>query len=127
MAASTLHGTVGEVDPKFVFAKRIDPFDHIPRLEERLTGRSFDLIVAEFSSVPPIALDEGGEGFVAAMSESMVSALASADQEQLNNVAVLWSQTEEFEERADPHELAGLLGDCRRTRGPGCSSCGSQK
>ena len=107
VAASAIDGEM----PPFVFAKRIDPFEAIPRVEGLLTGRSCDTIQREFISKPPIAIDEGGEGFIAAMSEPLAAALASADRAQLADVAVSWAQIEEFEGRAQADGLADLLGE----------------
>jgi hypothetical protein len=109
IAASTIVRSINEVDPDFLFANGVDPFEALPRLEELLTGRSCDAIRREFSSQPPVALAEGGEGFIAAMSEPLAAALASADREQLTDVAVPLSQIEEFEGRAQPDHIAAFL------------------
>lgn len=80
-----------------------EPLVQLGTLEELLTGRPYEDIVADDRI---IADADGGERLVMRVSQSLVRALASASSQDLSEVAVPWSQTEEFWGQADPAELA---------------------
>ena len=69
------------------------------KLEELLTGRSFDEILAE---VRVVATRDGGERLVVAMTESLQRALALLGDEEVGEIADKW---------ASPDQLYGTGGD----------------
>lgn len=91
-----------------VSLKGIDPVVQLGTLEALLTGRSFDELLADLPA-DPLAIKNDGEQLVVALSRGITSALASATPESLDEVAVPWSQTDEFWGAADPAELAAAL------------------
>lgn len=106
-----------------VSAKDIDPVVQLGTLEELLTGRSFDDVVDDPRSGHAVAVRDGGERLVLTLTDALSLALASASEEALEQVAVPWSETEEFWNAADPADLAGFLKDlaglARRSGGSG--------
>jgi hypothetical protein len=103
--------------------KGIDPLVQLGTLEECLTGRSYDDVIEDPRSGKSIASADGGERLVLTITDSLAAALAGASDERLSEVAVPWSQTEEFWGEADPEELAEFLRDfaalARRAEGVG--------
>lgn len=91
--------------------KGIDPLVQLGTLEELLTGRPYDDVVADPRSGKDLASANGGELLVLTITDSLAAALANASDERLAEVAVPWSQTEEFWGQADPEELAEFLRD----------------
>lgn len=89
--------------------KGIDPLVQLGTLEEVLTGRAYDDIVADPRSMEVLASRDGGEGLVVTITDSLAAALVTASDERLVEVAVPWSQTEEFWGQADPTDLAEFL------------------
>ena len=92
-------------------AKGIDPRVQLGTLEELLTGRAYDDVVADPRSGKDLASRDGGEGLVLTITDSLAGALVAASDEQLAEVAMPWSQTEEFWGQADPGDLAEFLRD----------------
>lgn len=99
----------------------IDPVVQMGTLEELLTGRDFEEILDGDGEV--IADRDGGQRLVVRLSTDVTEALAGASDERLAEVAVPWSQTEEFWGEGDPDVLAGFLRDlaalARDARGRG--------
>ncbi|MFJ5958442.1 hypothetical protein ACIQC5_21085 [Paenarthrobacter sp. NPDC092416] len=94
-----------------VSVKNIDPVVQLGTLEELLTGRSFDDVMDNPRSGHAVADRDGGERLVLTLTEALSAALASASDQALEQVAVPWSETEEFWNAADPADLAGFLKD----------------
>ena len=88
--------------------KGVDPIVNMGTLDEILTGRSFDEVLAD-RSAEVIAERDDGEGFVARLSTTLQSALAGADERRLKEAGVPWAATEEFGGLEDPAELGECL------------------
>lgn len=88
----------------------IDPAVQIGTLEELLTGRSFDDILQDPRASEPLgpATSEDEHGVVT-LTDQLLDALAGADRASLADVAVPWSETEEFWGQADPGILTDFL------------------
>lgn len=101
----------------------IDPLVQMGTLEELLTGRSYDEIVDDPRSGKDLASRDGGERLVLTLTDTLASALVAASDERLAEVAVPWSQTEEFWGQADPTDLTEFLREfaalARRAEGAG--------
>lgn len=106
-----------------VSGNSIDPVVQLGTLEELLTGKSFDDVMDDPRSGHAAADRDGGERLVLTLTEALSTALASASDEALEQVAVPWSETEEFWDAADPAVLAGFLKDlaglARRSKASG--------
>lgn len=89
--------------------KGIDPLVQLGTLEELLTGREYEQIVAGPRAGHVLATHDGGERLVVTLTDELQAALAAADDAQLASIAVPWSQTEEFFGQGDPQILTGLL------------------
>lgn len=94
-----------------ISVKGIDPIVQLGTLEALLTGRPYDDVVEDPRSGHDLASRDGGERLVITITDSLTAALAGATDEALQQVAVPWSQTEEFWGAADPSDLAGFLVD----------------
>jgi hypothetical protein len=88
----------------------VDPVVKAGTLEALLTGRTFEEILAG-SPERPVAIRDEGQQLVLRVSEGLVDALARSAPESLADVAVPWSQTEEFRGQGDAHILGDLLVD----------------
>ncbi|MET9274214.1 hypothetical protein [Kribbella sp. NPDC003557] len=108
-----------------VSVKGIDPVVQMGTLEALLTGRSYAEIAAEHRSGTPLAIHDGGERVVLALTDSLTNALAEASPERLAEVAVPWSRTDEFWGSADPDMLTGFLRDLAGVAGR--AQAGSQR
>lgn len=97
--------------PGVVATKGIDPLVQLGTLEELLTGRPFEEICAGPRS--GVLIKDGGDGdrVVVSVTDELCAALADASDERLAQVAVPWSQTEEFFGGGDPEHLAEVLGE----------------
>ncbi|RHW24121.1 hypothetical protein D0Z08_25690 [Nocardioides immobilis] len=89
----------------------IDPVVQAGTLEELLTGRPYEDIEQDPRWGRSLAVRDGGEGMVHTLTDGLVDALAQAEADRLAEVAVPWSQTEEFWGAGDPEELTALLQD----------------
>ncbi|CAN7217412.1 hypothetical protein [Knoellia sp. LjRoot47] len=87
----------------------IDPVVQLGTLESLLTGRSYDEVVEDARSGQTLAVRDGGERLVLAVTDGLTAALVGAGSERLASVAPQWSQTEEFWGGADPADLAEFL------------------
>ena len=77
--------------------------------EELLTGRAYDDVVQDPRSGHAVATRDGGERLVLTLTDNLVEALAQASPNRLAELAVPWSQTEEFWGEGDPRSLAAFL------------------
>jgi hypothetical protein len=91
-----------------VRAPGVDPVVLTGRLEELLTGRTFEEILDDPTS-GPVAARDGGARAVVRLTTSLAEALARADESRLEAVAPAWSRSREFWGRGDPVALADLL------------------
>lgn len=89
----------------------VDPVVQGGTLEELLTGRPYAEIASDPRSGNALAVRDGGERLVLTLTEGLTEALAAADDDRLAEVAVPWSETEEFWGLATPDELAHILRD----------------
>ena len=92
-----------------VFGDGIDPVVQMGTFEEFLTGRAYDDIAEEPQSGRTVAERDGGERLVLIMTDRLRDALASASPERLAELAVPWSQREEFWGQRDPEVLATII------------------
>jgi hypothetical protein len=90
-------------------ATDIDPVVQLGTLEELLTGRPFDDILADPLTGRDIAVRDGGERLVVTINQAVSKALAAASDESLAAVAIPWARAEEFGGRVDPTNLAAFL------------------
>jgi hypothetical protein len=101
----------------------VDPVVQGGTLEELLTGRAYEQIEEDPRWAQSLAVREGGERLVLTLTDGLVDALAQASDERLAEVAVPWSETEEFWRSGDPSALTPLLLDlanlCRDARSRG--------
>lgn len=84
----------------------IEPTVHLGTLEEILTGRSFDDILADDSD--PIAHEDDYNMLVLPVSTHLLDALQVSSSDSLADAAVRWSQTDELA-GSDPKPLAEFL------------------
>ncbi|RNL78461.1 hypothetical protein [Nocardioides marmorisolisilvae] len=90
----------------------IEPTVQLSSLEALLTGRDIDELFDEHDAIDlVIASRDGGEGLVVRLPDALTRALERATETRLREVAVPWSQTEEFWGDADPSDLAEWLID----------------
>lgn len=104
------HGAHGEGFPT-VDGKGIDPVVQMGTLEALLTGRTAEEVRASQRGLEPVAMRDEGERLVLPLTERLTGALAAASEEQLAEVALPWSQTEEFWGDGDPQVLSGFLSE----------------
>lgn len=94
-----------------VEATGLEPVVMLGNLEALLTGRAYDDVMADPRQGEAVVVRDEGERVVVTITDSLVAALAAADDPRLEQVAQPWSQTEEFWGDGDPVMLAGLLKD----------------
>jgi hypothetical protein len=87
----------------------VDPTVMMGSLEELLTGRSLFEEILKDPARKPVAVRDDGDRLVIPLGPRMDHALAIATAEQLTDVAVPWSQTEEFWGQEDPNVLGPVL------------------
>jgi len=78
-----------------VSLRGIEPTIWMGKLEEVLTGRSFDDILHDATG-KVIAARDGGERQVAPLTASLQDALAGIDDETVDEVAAQWAEPDEF-------------------------------
>jgi hypothetical protein len=110
IAAAVVESGPGRVVPPLAVVDGcgVEPTVQLGTLEELLTGRSYDEIAAR-EDEPLVAVLDDGERVVERLPDELVTALAAASDERLAEVAVPWSQTEEFWGQSSPDALTGLL------------------
>jgi hypothetical protein len=92
----------------------IEPTIWMGKLEEDLTGRSFDDILHDATG-KVIASRDGGERQVVALTASLQDALAGIDDETVDAVAAQWAAPDEFYGTgAEPELAASALRDLVR-------------
>jgi hypothetical protein len=110
VAAQVLDGDRGPDPDEFPVlpVKGIEPSVQLGTLEAGLTGRPY----AEIAAGPRSAtvLGERDGLYVVTLTDELQAALTSVDEDQLADVAIPWSRTEEFGGVADPAVLAEFLG-----------------
>ena len=89
----------------------IDPVVQAGTLEEILTGRHYDELESNPKWGKSLAIRNEGEQLVLTVTDTLIAALADASDDRLAEVAIPWSQTEEFWGAGDPLILAKLLRD----------------
>lgn len=109
-----LEGGPGQAGLAVLPTKGIDPVVQLGKLESLLTGTDYDTVVADRRSGHPVAIRDEGERLVLTITDELQDALADASPEQLDAVAVPWSQIEEFSGNGQPQELAHFLGELGR-------------
>lgn len=87
----------------------IDPVVQLGTLEALLTGRAYDEVTADPRSGHAIEVRDGGDRVVVTVTASLTSTLAEATEQTLTQVAIPWSETEEFWGEGDPVALTALL------------------
>jgi hypothetical protein len=92
-----------------VFGDGIDPVVQIGTFQELLTGRAYDDIVEDPRSGHAVAQRDDGERLVLTLTDTLRDALAATSAERLAELAVPWSQTEEFWGQGDPEILSTFL------------------
>jgi hypothetical protein len=93
------------------YTRAIDPVVQLGTLEELLTGRSFDDILADHLGEEPLASRKDGSRLVVALNEEIRNSLAAATPERLAEVVIPWSQTEEYTKglNGEDEELVSML------------------
>lgn len=109
-AASVLDQLTG---PSKVFptveTKWIDPVVQMGTLESLLTGIDYRTVIQDPRSGQELSGEDDGEQAVITVTDGLQATLAGADEERLREVAVPWSQAEEFWGQGDPEFLSELL------------------
>lgn len=87
----------------------IEPSVNLAMYVELLTGRTFDEQLEAPECFPVLAEGDDGEVLVFGIDDGFVRALAEADPETVQRLAVPWAEIEEFDDRGDPEHLADFL------------------
>jgi hypothetical protein len=110
-AAATLDDGPGPERFDVMRANGIDPVVQTGTLESLLRAVPYKQVMASRGQSMLVS-DPGSEShWVVRLTDTLRDALSAADAGQLAEVAVPWSQTDEFWGRGDADLLAGLLGD----------------
>ncbi|WP_089155325.1 hypothetical protein [Micromonospora sp. NBS 11-29] len=109
--ADVLAGPRAAADPGFevVELKGIEPTVQLGTLEALLTGRDYDVVTRSPRWGNAVAVRHDGEVLVISLTDELHTALAAASESQLREVAVPWSETEEFWGQGEPSILAEVL------------------
>ena len=89
--------------------KGIEPFVQLGKLEGLLTGVDYESVTENPRWGHAIAVRHDGELLVVSLTDEVQAALAGASESQLREVAVPWSQGEEFWGQGEPSDLAEVL------------------
>jgi hypothetical protein len=106
-AAPTSPASTGSAFPTLT-GNGIEPVVQMGTLEELLTGRPYDDVM-EANPDGTVAVRDGGERLVTRLADTLTEALASASDDRLAEIAVPWSETEEFWGAGDPEVLVPFL------------------
>jgi hypothetical protein len=87
----------------------IEPVVSLGMLEELLTGKTFDQQLADSQSRAIVATRDGGECMVHRLGDDFASAIGRSAPARLRELAVPWSQIEEFYGQTDPTDLSQFL------------------
>ncbi|QLQ38057.1 hypothetical protein [Micromonospora robiginosa] len=110
-AADVPGGPRAASDPGFevVELKGIEPVVQLGTLEAILTGVDYDVVTRNPRQGHAVAVRHDGEVLVISLTDELRGALADAEEGRLREVAVSWSETEEFRGLAEPAILAEAL------------------
>ncbi|MCZ7435237.1 hypothetical protein O7598_02405 [Micromonospora sp. WMMC241] len=89
--------------------KGIQPVVQLGTLEALLTGVAYDVVTENPRWGQAVAVRHDGELLVISLTDELHAALADASESRLREVAVPWSETEEFWGRGEPSLLAEVL------------------
>lgn len=105
--------TADATGPAFptVAGGRIDPVVVLGSVTALLTGRTFSEVLAAGDRRDPVAMQDDGGQLVLRVDDTVVDALAGADDAALTAVVDPWSQTDELAGASDPDSLAEFLRD----------------
>jgi hypothetical protein len=106
-----VNGGPGQAGLPVVPVKGIDPVVQLGKLESLLTGADYEAVVASPRCGHPVAIRDEGELLVLTITDELQDALADASPEQLDAVAVPWSQIEEFPGDVRSAGLASFLAE----------------
>lgn len=106
-AAATIGHGAGSAGFAVLDEWAIEPSIQLVNLEEVLTGRDWQSIMADGDGI--VASRDGGEQLVLRLSEPLTAVLAAAAPDRLAEAAERWSQAEEFYGQADPEMLTEFL------------------
>jgi hypothetical protein len=100
----------------------VEPAVMMSTSENLMTGRPVAELIPE-NARREVAARNGGEAIALRLSDGLVDGLADSDEAHLRDVAVPWSETEEFFGQGDPEVLAQgvseLPGLARAAQGTG--------
>jgi hypothetical protein len=85
--------------------KGIDPVVQMGTLEALLTGEQYDVVAGRPRAGHRVA-EHGESRWVVTLTDELQTVLAAAPPDQIADVAIPWSQTEEFDDQGDPEILA---------------------
>jgi len=109
-AAGTLEDSPDPNRFEVIDVKGIDPAVQLGTLEALLRGIAYAEVTAQPRHSMLISNPGAESRWVVTLTDTLRDALADATAEQLVQVAVPWSHTEEFSGRGDADLLADLLG-----------------
>jgi hypothetical protein len=107
-AAATLEG--GPEGLPTLSAKNLEPTVTMGTLEELMTGKPFDEILAEYTG-PIVTMGDEGP-WVNRLTEDLTTALRTVSSDRLAEVAAVWAETEEV--RSDPEIINEFLGELQQ-------------
>lgn len=107
--ADVLGGPRAEAGLDVVELKGIEPVVQLGRLEALLTGVDYDVVTRNPRQGHAVAVRRDGEVLVISLTDELHAALAAAPESRLREVAVPWSQTDEFWGQGEPSILAEAL------------------
>ncbi|MFC9693891.1 hypothetical protein ACFTSF_35385 [Kribbella sp. NPDC056951] len=110
-AVIDLVGGPGSLEMDSLSVSGIEPVVQLGTLEALLTNHPYDEVANDPRNGHAVAVRGNGERLVLTITDSLATALARASAEDLQRVAVPWSETEEFWGTADPDVLADVLVD----------------
>jgi hypothetical protein len=114
-AGSKAKGLFGKHLPGYrsILGRGVDPVVQLGVLEEMLTRVGFYAQLDDPLSRPMIAERDGGERLVLKIGDKFSAALASAEEVQLRDLALPWSEIEEFYGDASVEGLVTFLIELR--------------
>ncbi|WP_181312570.1 hypothetical protein [Nocardioides campestrisoli] len=104
-AAAAAALTPGATSYRTLADTRVDPVAQGGTLEALLTGRSSEQIAGDPRWGAQLATRDAGDRMVLTITDALVDALATADDERLAEVAGPWAMTEEFRGEVSPETL----------------------
>lgn len=110
-AAATLEGSPDPERFDVMSAGGIDPAVQLGTLESLLRAVPYEQVMASRGQGMLVSDPNSDSNWVIRLTDTLRDALAAATPGQLAEVAVPWSQTDEFWGRGDADLLASVLGD----------------